>query len=134
MYNLLIHGGTTTSGRACTVSVVGAYWMSSMSSFRYTTEPLLAATLTPTVNAFLSTSAGRPLLSRASSMTLRAPRCRFCPPVFIVSSITAGLRNGKFVGLIASQNCLAKNFTRDLVSASTSERSMPSSTAFVASR
>ena len=45
-------------GTCRTVSVVGAYWISSKTSVRWTTDPGVAAIFTPTVNFEVSTLAG----------------------------------------------------------------------------
>ena len=51
---MLIHGGTISSGRFITFSVVGEYWISSIRSFWSTTLPGVVAIFLPTSNAFMS--------------------------------------------------------------------------------
>ena len=68
---MLMHGGTMTSGRLCTVGVVASYWMSSISALRNTTLPGVTARLRPTANARSSVIVIRP--RRASSARLRSP-------------------------------------------------------------
>jgi hypothetical protein len=44
----MIHAGTISIGSGRTVSVAGAYWISSMTLLRNTTLPAVAATFSPT--------------------------------------------------------------------------------------
>ena len=45
----MIHAGTISTGSANTLSVVGAYWISSISELRRITLPRLVAVSRPTV-------------------------------------------------------------------------------------
>ena len=47
----MIHAGTISTGSGRTVSVVGVYWISSISSLRQTTRPGVTATCTPGLKA-----------------------------------------------------------------------------------
>ena len=46
-----MQGGTISSGRSCTVSVAGRYWINCINSFSNTTAPGVIARLCPTSNA-----------------------------------------------------------------------------------
>ena len=104
---MLIQGGTISSGVACTLSVLGAYWISWMSSFWNTTLPGEVAMLRPTSKAstsvwlMLRTS---PDFSR-SCMRLAMPCTRLRPLEASVSRSTTGLVMGKFEGDSALASC-----------------------------
>ena len=88
---MLTIGGTNSTGSARTVAVCGAYWISSNSSVRMTTEPGVAATSTPTSNASASTlegSRGELVMSPANA---RAPRTRLAPRSCTVVRSATGL-------------------------------------------
>ena len=55
-----MHGGTISSGRSCTSTVLGAYWISWISSFSNTTLPGVVARLRPTSKAVSSVVEMRP--------------------------------------------------------------------------
>ena len=75
----MIQAGTIRTGSGCTVSVVGVYWMSSISLLRYTTLPGVVARSLPTLKVSVPTG-GRPLAARSQSSTkFQNPRTRFCP-------------------------------------------------------
>jgi hypothetical protein len=62
------------------MSVVGAYWMSSKTSLRCTTDPGVAARFPPTVNFEASTLAGRRGDVDMSRRRFLAPARRLAPP------------------------------------------------------
>ena len=117
---MLIHGGTTSSGRSNTFGVVGSYWMSSISALRNTTLPGVVPMLTPSSNAFASVIEMRswPLPRSMSSSRLLRPRTRFCPPDAIVSLNTSGLVSAKFDGASASMYWRVKKSTFRFVGSS----------------
>ena len=84
-----MHGGTITSGRSCTLAVLGAYWMSCISSFSKTTLPGLVATLRPTSKAVSSVIETRPLAK--SCRNRRMPSTRLAPPLSSAVCIASGL-------------------------------------------
>ena len=53
----MIHAGTITTGSARTDLAVGLYWMISASPVRATTAPLVIATVSPGLNAFVRLAA-----------------------------------------------------------------------------
>ena len=95
-----MHGGTITSGRSYTSSVVGVYWISWISSFWKTTLPGVVPTFSPTSNAVSSVIEIRPLAR--SSVNSRMPSTRLAPPVSIASCSASGLVARVFAGLSAS--------------------------------
>ena len=99
---MLIQGGRISSGVWCTVSVVGAYWISSISRLRCTTLPGVSARLRPGAKAVASTMLSRP--SFRSCSRLRAPSARLAPPVSMARRSAAGLDSSSSDGLIASTN------------------------------
>ena len=109
---MLMHGGTMTSGRLCTVGVVASYWMSSISALRNTTLPGVTARLRPTANARSSVIVIRP--RRVSSTRLRSPFTRLSPSVATAFASTSGLVAGKFVGAMASTYWRVANSRRCL--------------------
>src|SRR6187551_2524390 len=60
-----MQGGTITSGRLCTFGVVGAYWISCISSFSKTTLPGVVARSRPTSKARSSDIEMRPFATSA---------------------------------------------------------------------
>ena len=107
-----MQGGTITSGRLRTRAVVGAYWMSSISSLRYTTLPGVTARLRPTSKARSSLIEMRPRC--ASAARFARPCARLAPSVDSARFSTSGLVATKLVGASASTNCLVKNSSRCL--------------------
>ena len=99
---MLIHAGLISIGMAPTSGVCGAYWMSSIRSFLYTTFPGVAARFLPTWNGRRSTWLGRPSLFTRSSTKLTAPATTLPPPVSKARFSAAGLVARKFVGATAS--------------------------------
>ena len=107
-----MQGGTITSGRRCTRAVVGAYWMSSISSLRKTTLPGVTARLRPTSNARSSLIVMRPRC--ASATRLASPCTRLAPSVDSARFSTSGLVAMKLVGASASTYCFVRNSRRCL--------------------
>ncbi len=105
---MLIHGGTISSGRSCTVSVEGEYWMSWRSSFWNTTLPGAVATLRPTSNACTSVCEMLMMAPEPSMSCTRLamPCTRFLPLEDSVSRSTSGLVKGKLEGDSALASCL----------------------------
>ena len=103
---MLIQGGMISSGRFSTVSVVGAYWISSIRSLRNTTLPGVTAMFSPTLNFVSSVMRMRswPLPRSRSASRFDRPFSRFSPPVSAVRRSTSGLVIRKLDGLIASTN------------------------------
>ncbi|GJE61204.1 hypothetical protein MPOCJGCO_3325 [Methylobacterium trifolii] len=97
---MLIHGGTIRNGRLITVSVIGAYWISSIRSLRNTTSPGVTATSTPKVKALTSVWRTRnsPLPASMSSCSIFMPRTRLAPFSSKVCRISSGLVITKFEG------------------------------------
>jgi hypothetical protein len=95
-----MQGGTMTSGRLCTLGVVGAYWISCISSFSNTTLPGVVARLRPTSNAWSSDIEMRP--RARSAMNSRAPSTRLAPPLSSAVCSASGLVARQWPGLIAS--------------------------------
>jgi hypothetical protein len=110
-----MQGGTMTSGRACTVDVDGAYWISSISSLRNTTWPGVVARFLPTSYALSSLIVMRP--RAMSAARLAAPRARLAPSVRSASATTSGFVAAKFDGASASTNWRVANSSRRLSSA-----------------
>ena len=100
---MLIQGGTISSGRWWTCSVLGAYWISCISSFWNTTLPGEVATFLPTAKASSSLMliCRRPLPRSRSSSRCCRPSSRFWPPVSLALRSTAGLVSTKFDGATA---------------------------------
>src|SRR3954452_25295217 len=97
------------SGTSRTVSVVGAYWISSKTSVRWTTDPGVAAMFPPILNFEVSTLAGRRGDVDRSRSRFLAPAIRLAPPYSIVTFSAVGLDHGKFVGARASAMFSAAN-------------------------
>ena len=95
-----MQGGTINSGRLRTCAVAGAYWISWISSFSYTTLPGVTARLRPTSNADSSVMDTRPCST--SSIRCRMPACRLSPLVASASCSASGLVAAKLAGLMAS--------------------------------
>ena len=127
---MLIVGGMIISGTSCTVSVLGAYWISSKTSVRCTTAPGVAARFSPTVNFEVSTLAGRRGGVDTSRSRFRAPFTRLAPPSSMVTFSAAGLDHKKFVGASASAIFSATN--RSSPSAAQSSSASPISSPVVA--
>ncbi len=102
---MLIQGGTISSGRSRTLSVVGVYWMSCRSSFWKTTLPGVVARLRPSSKALGSVwliFIRSPDRFRSSASRL-APFSRLRAFDAIVSRSTSGLVARKFVGEIGAR-------------------------------
>jgi len=99
---LLITGGTISTGTVHTVSVCGVYWISSNTSSRNTTDPAVAATVSPSVNASGSTIDGSRGALRMSETKCRNPRTTLRPPVSIAALYPSGLTNGILLGARSS--------------------------------
>src|SRR3989441_9611494 len=84
-----MQGGTITSGRAATWAVVGAYWISWISSFSYTTCPGVTARLRPTSKAWSSVWLMRPFCT--SPIRFARPRVRLSPRLSSACCIASGL-------------------------------------------
>ena len=80
--------------------MVGAYWISWISSFWKTTLPGVVPTLRPTSNAVSSVIEMRPLAR--SSVNSRMPSTRLAPPVSMASCSASGLVARMLAGLSAS--------------------------------
>ena len=107
----MIHALTMSTGSACTVGVVGAYWMSSMSSLRRITLPGVVATSCPGLNASVP-AGGSPRAPRAKSSTPRAaPVARLTPQVAAVLCSTCGLVAKMLAGETISSHCRTMNAT-----------------------
>ena len=101
----MIQAGTIRIGSGCTLSVVGAYWMSSISRLRNTTLPGVVARSLPTTNFSVPTG-GRPLAARSQSSTkFQKPRTRFCPASACVLARISGLVRTKLDGEKMSSIC-----------------------------
>ncbi len=107
-----------TSGRSWTVGVAGAYWMSCISSFSYTTAPGVVARLRPTSKTFSSVVETRPLC--ASSIRFSTPFVKLSPRVSRASLIASGLVATKLAGLSASIIWRAAKRIRSFASGSAS--------------
>jgi len=94
----MIQAGTISTGSGCTVSVCGAYWISSNRSLRNTTCPGVAAMVSPTAKASDRGSGATSKARAISVLMLRAPSIRFRPPVATVVSMISGLVTGEFDG------------------------------------
>ncbi len=108
-------GGTISSGTVHTVSVCGVYWISSNTSSRNTTDPAVAATVCPTVNASGSTIDGTRGDLRMSVTKCRSPRTMLSPPVSIAALYPSGFTNGILLGASPS---VTKSRTNRICSAS----------------
>ncbi len=120
---MLIWGGISTRGRSPTVSVAGAYWISSITASRWTTAPGVAATLAPMSKGRGSTWDGMPPLLTRSRARFRSPLTRFWPRVWIVRLMAAGLPARVFVGAAASVSSDSAKSARSAVGRSRSDRS-----------
>src|SRR5882672_3057145 len=113
-----------TSGRACTCSELGAYWISSNISVRYTTWPGVLATLRPSLNGVGSTCEGSMSLSRMSRTMFLRPLTRLSPPVSTILRSATGLASSQLLGANASVTSEVKKCARPLPRASSEDRSM----------
>ena len=97
---MLIQGGTISSGRRSTVAVVGAYWMSCISSFWWITLPGVIARLRPTSNFDGSDWRifSSPPPASMSSASIWVPRTRFSAFSLRVVRNSSGLVKMKFDG------------------------------------
>src|SRR6266850_1427617 len=103
-----------TSGRACTCSELGAYWISSNISVRYTTWPGVLATLRPSLNGVGSTCEGSMSLSRMSRTMFLRPLTRLSPPVSTILRSATGLASSQLLGANASVTSEVKKCARPL--------------------
>ena len=105
---MLIHGGTMSSGRLSTVSVVAVYWMSWQMSFWWITLPGVVARFLPSLNLVASDwrilRAPWPALMSSASMCM--PRTRLSPSVASVWRRISGLVRAKLDGASALAICL----------------------------
>ena len=118
------------SGTSYTVSVLGAYWISSKTSLRCTTAPGVAARFSPTVNFEVSTLAASRGGVDMSRSRFRAPFTRLAPASSIVTFSAAGFDHKKFVRASASAIFSATN--RSSPSAAQSSSASPISSPVVA--
>jgi hypothetical protein len=101
------------TGTACTVSVIGAYWISWKMSFWKITLPGVVAMSRPTSNASRSVwRISRLPLPRSRSLSMFSrPRARFSPFCSNVARSTSGLIAAKLAGDIASMKLRVRNST-----------------------
>ena len=108
----MIQAGTISSGSSRTCGVVGAYWISSISSLRNTTLPSVTAMF----SAILKSSRPfnfSPRASRArSSARSEAPATKLAPAVRQAASRTVGLVQAKLTGASAFSMKLPRKSTR----------------------
>ena len=116
-----MNGGTSSSGRVPTVAVLGAYWISSITSLRYTTAPGDVPTLRPTSNALSSVIEIVPLPRSATKFSM--PSRRLSPRDSRSFSWASGFVDRKFAGDRASTHCWVKKRIRSRVFASPSTAS-----------
>src|SRR5437868_11993156 len=108
----MIQAGTIRTGSGCTFSVVGTYWISSISSLRNTTLPRDVATVFPTTKSPVVTGP-RPADTRRiqSLQKFRQPHAKLLPPLSNVLRSTSGLVAAKLEGDITSSICRIENST-----------------------
>ena len=109
---MLITGGTTSSGRSRTAAVAGAYWISSNTGVRSTTEPGVTARSTPTSNASGSTIDGTRGGAARSPARRRVPASTLPPPVSMAAFQNAGFSTGLLLGARASARLVSWKLTR----------------------
>jgi hypothetical protein len=131
---LLICGGIATSGRLYVVGVLGAYWISSNTSERWTTSPGVMARFPPTVNGRPSTVEGMPRLRRASCRKCRAPVTRLRPRVATALLSAPGFPTSVLVGATASVNSERAKRARSRLFASISTSSTSPVSALASTR
>ena len=107
----MIQAGTSSTGSAYTLAVLGWYWISSASALRITTWPGVQARLRPGTKASAPTGGSRPRRRTRSSLACAAPRSRFMPPWRSVCSSTSGLDQGWLLGATPSSSWRAMKAT-----------------------
>src|SRR2546423_8336075 len=108
----MIQAGTISTGSGCTFSVVGVYWISSISSLRNTTLPRDVATVSPTTKSPVVTGPRPADASRTQSLQkFRQPRAKLLPPLSNDRRSTSGLVEEKLEGDITSSICRIENST-----------------------
>src|ERR1019366_2213162 len=112
MQNLLIIGGTISSGQRYTFSVTGWYWMSSNCSHECTTPPGVTARSRPTSNASAATIDGTRGGVDRSETRARKPRTTLWPPVSMSALAATGLSSGLLLGAAAAIRLLRRNLSR----------------------
>ncbi len=127
-----MHGGTITSGRSCTFSVAGLYWMSCSSSLSWTTEPCETAMFLPTSKALSSVIEMRPFSMSPSRFFM--PSCSDSPPDCSAALMASGFVSRKLDGEAASTYWRMKKRMRCLVAGSSLDCSTASIIAFDVSR
>ena len=108
-----------SSGAEKTFSVCGAYWISSNSSQRRTTEPGVTAMVSPSVKASGSIIDGTRGADAMSPTKLRSPRTALRPPVSMSAFQPSGFSTGLLLGESPSQR---KSNTNRIRSASRQSR------------
>ena len=108
----MIQAGTIRMGSGYTFSVVGSYWISSISSLRNTTLPRDVATVSPTTKSPVVTGP-RPADTRRiqSLQKFCQPRTKLSPPLSNDRRSTSGLVAAKLEGDITSSICRTENST-----------------------
>ncbi len=107
----MIQAGTIRIGSGRTLSVVGAYWMSSMSSLRNTTLPGEVATVSPTTNSASREGAAGERNFSQSLYQFCQPSTKFSPPLWNAFCNTSGLVAAKLDGESMSSSCRTENST-----------------------
>ena len=96
-----MHGGMNSNGFSYTLSVVGVYWISSISSLRNTTWPGVITRFLPISNLLSSDIEMWPFWMSSSMFFM--PSTRLSPLVSSARLTTSGLVSMKLLGDIASR-------------------------------
>ena len=108
----MIHAGTMSIGSGWTFSVVGAYWISSISRLRNTTLPGRHRHVLADAGSFRADRRPAGLDAAPSPRASSAsPGTRLSPPVSSVRRSTSGLVSRKLLGDTMSSSCRATNVT-----------------------